>query len=229
MSTVLIVGASRGIGLELVRQYLAAGWRVIATARKDDDLVNLSELGAEPHCVDVTAANDWAALGWKLDGEPIDLAIHNAGVFGPRTQGLDAPTDADFDRVMRTNVLGAMRMVQTVAPTLVAAGARKTGGRLVLVSSRMGALAGRGHPDGWLYRASKAALNSVAVDAALALGPQGVVCVALHPGWVRTDMGGHGADLAVADSAQAIRAFAQKLTPADNGRFFDCDGSPIDW
>lgn len=229
MPTVLVVGASRGIGRELVRQYLAAGWRVIATARKEDDLINLSELGAEPHRVDVTAANDWAALGWKLDGEVIDVAIGSAGVYGPRTQGLDAPADADFDQVMRTNVLGAMRLVQTVAPQLAAEGGRPAGGRLVLLSSRMGALAGRRHADGWLYRASKAALNSVLVDAALTLGPRGVVCVALHPGWVRTELGGPGAPLLPEQSATSIQRIVQALTPADNGRFFDIDGAPVPW
>ncbi len=228
MATVLVVGASRGIGRELVRQYLAEGARVLATARKDDDLVNLAELGAEPIPLDVTAANDWAGLGWKLDGEHLDIAIYASGVYGPSTQGLDAPTDVDFDLVMRTNVQGAMRMAQTIAPMLAAQGQRG-GGRLAMISSRMGAKAGRSQPNGWLYRASKAALNSVLVDTALVLGAQGAICVAMHPGWVRTDMGGAGADLSVEQSAAGIRGVIAQLTPAHNGAFLNVDGAPIAW
>ncbi len=229
MANVLIIGASRGIGRELTRQYLADGARVLASARKDDDLVNLSELGAEPIPLDVTAANDWAGLGWKLDGEQIDVAIYASGLYGPRTGGLEAPADTDFDLVMRTNVQGAMRFAQTVAPMLVAEGARRQGGRLAVISSRMGAMAGRSQAGGWLYRASKAALNSVLVDTALTLGPRGAICVAMHPGWVRTDMGGAGADLSVEQSAAGIRGVIAQLAPAHNGSFLNFDGSPIPW
>ncbi len=229
MANVLIIGASRGIGRELVRQYLADGARVLASARKDDDLVNLSELGAEPIPLDVSAANDWAGLGWKLDGEQLDIAIYAAGVYGPSTSGLEAPADADFDAVMHTNVQGAMRFAQTVAPMLVAEGTRRQGGRLAVISSRMGAMAGRSEARGWLYRASKAALNSVLVDTALSLGPRGAICITMHPGWVRTDMGGAGADLSVEQSAAGIRGVIAGLTPAHNGAFLNFDGSPIPW
>lgn len=224
MPAALVIGASRGIGREFVLQYLTAGWRVIATARREDDLVNLAELGAEPIELDVLSINDWAALGWKLDGEKLDLALHGAGVYGPRSTGLVAPTEAEFDQVMRINVLGAMRMVQTVGPMVVAAQ-----GRLAVLSSRMGAKAGRSSTTGWLYRASKAALNSVLVDAALALGPQGAVCVALHPGWVKTDLGGAGAVLTAEQSVAGMRGVIAALGPSDNGRFIDQDGVEIPW
>lgn len=222
MPTALIIGASRGIGHELARQYLQAGWRVIATARKQDDCAALEHLGAEPHALDVTSADGVAALGWKLDGEQLDVAIVNAGVYGPRHDGF--PTQQDFDHVMRTNVLAAMWLMPIIAP--MAAAAR---GKLAVISSKMGSIGARTSTSGSLYRASKAALNSVLADTSLIYGPQGATCVAFHPGWVRTDMGSQDADLSVEQSAGGIRQTLAGLTPADNGRFLNYDGTPIPW
>lgn len=219
---VLIVGASRGIGLELVRQYRADGAAVTATARDDDGLGRLGALGARPIRLDVADAAGASGLAWPIDGEAFDVAIVNAGVFGPRTTGLQPPCTEDFDRVMHTNVLGAMRVLPQVAEALA------PGARLAVVSSRMGAIGSRGSPSGWLYRASKAALNSVLKDTSLVLAGR-ATCVALHPGWVRTDMGGTGADLDVADSAAGIRRVLAGLNAADNGGFFNHDGTPLAW
>jgi NAD(P)-dependent dehydrogenase (short-subunit alcohol dehydrogenase family) len=222
MPTALIIGASRGIGHELARQYLAGGWRVIATARKPADCDALSALGATCHAVDVTNVEHLAALGWKLDDERLDIAILNAGVYGPQHDGF--PTVEQFDQVMHTNVLAAMHLLPIVAP-LVAI----TRGRLAVISSRMGSMGARTSASGTLYRASKAALNSVLVDTSLLFGPKGATCVAFHPGWVRTDMGGAGADLSVEQSASGIRRTLADLAPADNGKFLNYDGSPIPW
>ena len=118
---------------------------------------------------------------------------------------------------MHTNVLGAMRVLPQVAEALA------PGAALAVISSRMGSIALRAAPAGWLYRASKAALNSVLKDVSLVLAGR-AVCVALHPGWVRTDMGGGGADLEVADSVAAMRRTLAALGAADNGRFLNFDG-----
>ena len=134
--------------------------------------------------------------------QQLDVAILNAGVYGPRHDGF--PLQTDFDQVMHTNVLAAMRLLPILAP-LVAAHGKRSGGKLAVLSSRMGSLSERGHAGGSLYRASKAALNSVLIDTALTFGAKGVTCVALHPGWVRTEMGGGGADLTVEESASGIR------------------------
>ncbi len=222
MPTALIIGASRGIGRELAQQYLKAGWRVIATARKQDDCDALALIKAEPHQLDVTNADSAAALGWKLDDERIDVAILNAGVYGPRHDGF--PTQQDFDNVMHTNVLAAMWLLPVIAP-LVAS----TQGRLAVISSKMGSMGERSNPSGSLYRASKAALNSVLVDTSLTFGPQGAICVAFHPGWVRTDMGGKDADLSPEQSATGIRQTLADLTPADNGSYLNYDGTAIAW
>ncbi|TWI61823.1 short-subunit dehydrogenase [Pseudoduganella lurida] len=222
MAAALIIGASRGIGQELVRQYLADGWRVIATARKAADCEALATLGAEVHQLDVTNVEAVAGLGWKLDDEHLDVAILNAGVYGPRHDGF--PVQADFDSVMHTNVLAAMRLLPIIAP-LVAS----TRGKLAVMSSRMGSLSTRESAVGSLYRASKAALNSVLVDTALTFGGQGATCVALHPGWVRTDMGGGSADLSPEDSAAGIRATLAALPASASATFVTYDGKPIGW
>jgi NAD(P)-dependent dehydrogenase (short-subunit alcohol dehydrogenase family) len=222
MPTALIIGASRGIGHELAQQYLKAGWRVIATARKAEDCDALTALGAEPHQLDVTNADGVAALGWKLDGELLDVAILNAGVYGPKHDGF--PTQQDFDSVMRTNVLAAMWLMPVIAPMVAEAQ-----GRLAVISSKMGSMGERSSPNGSLYRASKAALNSVLVDTSLAYGPKGAICVAFHPGWVRTDMGGKDADLSPEQSAKGIRQTLAGLKPADNGSYLNYDGTAIAW
>jgi NAD(P)-dependent dehydrogenase (short-subunit alcohol dehydrogenase family) len=222
MSTALILGASRGIGHELARQYLADGWRVIATARRVGDCDELGQLGAEVQPLDVTSVDSIAALGWRLDGEVIDCAWLVAGVYGPRHAGF--PTQDEFDTVMHTNVLSAMRLLPLVAP-LVAS----SRGKLAVLSSRMGSLAARASADGSLYRASKAALNSVLLDAAITHGAQGATCVAFHPGWVQTDMGGRGATLEVEESARDLRRVLSSLPESANGTFLNHDGSPIPW
>ena len=222
MALALVIGASRGIGLELVRQYLADGWRVIATARRKEDVAMLAEMGAEAHKLDVTNVEAVAGLGWKLDGEQLDVAILNAGVYGPRTDGF--PMQTDFDAVMHINVLSAMRLLPIIAP-LVCAGR----GKLAAMSSRMGSLSERKGSTGSLYRASKAALNSVLVDTAHQFGPQGATCVALHPGWVRTDMGGAGAALSVEESVRGLRKVLAELPASEQAVYRDYDGSPIGW
>lgn len=222
LQRVLIVGASRGIGLEFVRQYRADGAAVIGTARGDEGRARIEALGARALVLDVASAAGTSALAWPIDGELFDTVVFNAGVYGPRTAGLEAPTQADFDAVMHTNVLGAMRVLPQLAGHLA------RGAKLAVISSRMGSIGLRASSGGWLYRASKAALNSVLKDVSLTLAGQ-AVCVAFHPGWVRTDMGGSGADLDVATSVADMRRTLAALTPADNGGFFNHDGQALAW
>jgi NAD(P)-dependent dehydrogenase (short-subunit alcohol dehydrogenase family) len=222
MPTALIIGASRGIGHELARQYLRDGWRVIVTARKAEDSAALAAMGALTHTLDVTNVEAVAALGWQLAGVQLDVAILNAGVYGPRHDGF--PLQTDFDQVMHTNVLAAMRLLPILAPLVCAAR-----GKLAVLSSRMGSLSERSSASGSLYRASKAALNSVLIDTALTFGPQGATCVAFHPGWVRTAMGGDGADIAVDESATGIRNTLATLPASEPAVYRNYDGTPIGW
>ena len=219
---ILIIGASRGIGFELARQCLADGDRVVATARDDAGLARLAALGAEPLKLDVASAAGCAGLAWPIDGAQFHQVWLVAGVYGPRSSGLQAPTDDEFDSVMHTNVLAAMRLLPQLVDALA------PGAKLAVLSSRMGAIGLRNSPSGWLYRASKAALNSVVKDVSLALAGR-ATCVSLHPGWVQTDMGGGSADLSVARSVADLRATVRRLGLADNGGFFNHDGQPLAW
>jgi NAD(P)-dependent dehydrogenase (short-subunit alcohol dehydrogenase family) len=224
MPTVLIVGASRGIGLELARQYAADGARVIATHRKPEDAAKLRAIGARPLLLDVLDAGAVAGLGWQLDGETLDIAIVNAGVYGPRTSGLSAPTVDEFDAVMRTNVHAPMQLVALLAPQLAAAR-----GKLAVISSKMGAIGTMSTASGWLYRASKAAVNAILRAASIELGAQGVVCMAFHPGWVRTDMGGPDADLDVGTSVAQLRRVIAAANASHNGKFLNYNGEQLSW
>jgi NAD(P)-dependent dehydrogenase (short-subunit alcohol dehydrogenase family) len=219
---ILVVGASRGIGLELVAQYRAAGAQVTGTARDAAGLQRLIERGATALTLDVAGAADASVLAWPPDRTAFDVVVVNAGVYGPRTEGLQTPTQDDFDAVMHTNVLGAMRVLPQLVDVLA------PGAKLAVISSRMGSMGLRASPSGWLYRASKAALNSVLKDASLVLAGK-AICVALHPGWVRTDMGGGEADLDVAAAVSDIRRTLAGLRPADNGGFLNHDGQPLAW
>ncbi|MDT6963492.1 MULTISPECIES: SDR family oxidoreductase [unclassified Cupriavidus] len=226
MPTALVLGASRGLGLEFVRQYRADGWRVVAAARSAEGVAALAALGAEAHQVDLTDAGQVAGLGWKLDGESFDVAIYNAGVIGPRTEGAQPVSRQDFDAVMHTNVLGPMMALPLVLP-FVETGNHGRGGVLAVLSSKMGSIGGMESNAAWMYRVSKAAAN--AVVKAVSLDARHAICVALHPGWVQTDMGGPNADLKPQQSVAGMRRTLAGLTHHDNGSFHNYDGSPIPW
>ena len=218
MPTVLLIGASRGIGLEFARQYRGDGWRVVATARDDAGLQRLTDLGCETLRLDVAEPASVSALAWALDGVELDLAVYVAGVMD-RGSGSAVPTQPQFDRLMRTNVLGAMHALAQVAPLL------KAGCPMAFISSQMASIAGADSSYGWLYRASKAALN-MAVHAAQADYPD-CVLLALSPGWVQTDMGGPGAPLTVVDSVSRMRrTLAASPQP---GAFINQDGQHLPW
>ena len=224
MPRALIVGASRGIGLELARQYRAEQWEVVGTARDAAGVEKLEGLGAKTLTLDATAPDAASTLGAALSGVDLDVAVFCAGIYGPRSQNLEPPSEQDFDAVMRTNVLAAMRLAPVTAPAL-----SRGKGKLAVISSRMGSIGLRNAPSGWLYRASKAALNSILKDLSLVLAPQGITCVSFHPGWVRTDMGGSGADIDVATSVAGIRRTLAALPVSQNGSFLNYDGSTIAW
>ena len=217
MSTTLIIAASRGIGLELARQAIDAGERVIATARSETALAQLRELGALALRLDVADVASVSGLAWQLDGEKIDTAWYVAGVMCNRANATQPPTREQFDSVMHTNVLGAMQVIPQVVPLVESAC-----GRMAFISSAMGLIGEVGSSSAWLYRVSKAALN-MTVKSAQASYP-GATLVCLHPGWVQTDMGGSGAPVTAIQSAAGMRRVMAAVTPQDQGAFFSYDG-----
>ena len=222
MKTALIIGASRGIGREFARQLLADGWKVFATARDAASLEALKAEGALPLKLDVAKSESVAALAWTLDGEKLDLAVYVAGVFGNDAGAAQAPTDDVFDAVMHANVRGAMQALPLVAPFVEAAR-----GKFAFITSGMGSIADAQSSMGWVYRASKAALN-MAVHSARHDYPQ-ITLVTMNPGWVQTDMGGAGAPTSVQDSVAGMRHVIDRMTPSDSGSFQSYDGRKMDW
>jgi NAD(P)-dependent dehydrogenase (short-subunit alcohol dehydrogenase family) len=225
MKTVLIVGASRGLGHEFARAYSRDGWRVLATARDEASLNALGAMGAKTFSVDMTQPEQIAALGSQLDGEKLDVAIIVGGVYGPRTEHVETIVAEDFDQVMHTNVRGPMQLLSMLLPLTDAAP-----GVLAVLSSKMGSVTEMTGTAGWLYRVSKAAVN--AALKATSLEARGSTCIALHPGWVRTDMGGSSAAIEPAHSISGMRAViaAAAASPKKfNGSFVQYDGTPLTW
>ncbi|HWP12538.1 MAG TPA: SDR family oxidoreductase [Ramlibacter sp.] len=216
MSTILVIGASRGIGLEFVRQYREQWDRVFATAREDPGLARIESFGARAMRLDVTDPAGAGALRAQLEGEKIDIAIYVAGVYA-RGNATVEPAPQEFDRVMHTNVLGAMRLLVRIAPLVEAAD-----GRFAFITSEMGRIGGVATSHGWTYRVSKAALN-MAVAAAQHDYPRATL-VAINPGWVRTELGGAGAPQDVTSSVAAMRQSFAGLTRRHRGAFLNYDG-----
>jgi NAD(P)-dependent dehydrogenase (short-subunit alcohol dehydrogenase family) len=226
MTTVLVTGSNRGIGLEFVRQYAAEGWRVIACCRKPDAAAALKALEGDIRIEGVELADTASIrdLATRLSGETIDLLINNAGVYGP-DQTFGKTDYSAFDMVMRSNVLGPLAMVEALLSNLEK-GVMKT---VVAVSSTWGSIGGNKWGGHYLYGPSKAALNMVVKAQAIDLKDKGITLAAISPGWVRTDMGGEGAPLTARDSVADMRARIAELTPADSGRFISHAGGAIPW
>lgn len=223
MPTALILGASRGIGREFVRQLRSAGWKVFATARDDASLAELRADGADTVKLDVTKPESLAGLGWQLDGEKIDLAVYVAGVYGPKGQSTREPPMAhDFDAVMHTNVLGAMQAIPMIAPMVEAAQ-----GKFAFISSGMGSIGETDTSYGWLYRTSKAALNMAVKSASLDY--PAATFVAMCPGWVRTDMGGPNASISVEESVGGLLKVIGDLKKEDSGSYRNYAGRTLAW
>lgn len=222
MVTVLITGAGRGIGLALARVYAARGDTVFGTARVPDTASDLKALSVNVHPLDVTDEASQAALSKALAGRPIDILIANAGVLSARGGIEDAANTADmWASLFATNVAGVFFTARALAPNVIAAK-----GRIAIISSRMGS-SERAGGNTYAYRASKAAASNLAANLAVELKPKGVAVASYHPGWVKTDMGGSGADIDVVASARGLVTRIDALSLATSGAFDSYDGTRI--
>ena len=223
MSTVLITGAARGLGLEFVNQYAVRGWKVHACARTPDALGGVKG-DIHAHKLEVTDYDAVKALAAKLKGEAIDVLICNAGISGKEATVLGSLDPAVWRETFEVNALAPLMMAEAFADHVAASQDRK----LVAISSRLGSItfANNGR---YSYRASKAALNMEWKGLSVDLAPKGLICVVLHPGWVQTDMGGQAATLTIEQSVPSMVKVIDGLKPADNGRFLNYDGTELPW
>jgi NAD(P)-dependent dehydrogenase (short-subunit alcohol dehydrogenase family) len=216
MPTVLITGASRGIGLEFARQYAEAGWQVVATARHSSS--ELDTLNVRVEALDLADAD--AVAAFRID-QPLDLFLANAGTSQPmNTQG--AENARAWQSMMMVNAIAPYQLGKALLPKMAEAG------KMIAISSGMASIGDNG--GGWVpYRTSKAALNMAWSNLALEAKPRGITCVLFSPGWVKTDMGGGGAEITPEESVSSMRALIDRLTIADSGRFLRRDGSELPW
>jgi NAD(P)-dependent dehydrogenase (short-subunit alcohol dehydrogenase family) len=227
MPTVMISGASRGLGLEFARQYLAQGWRVIATCRTPADVGALAEMKGtvEVHPLDVADHATIVSLAGVLDGQAIDLLVNNAGIYGPRPADLGTIDYHGWGEVMRVNVMGPLKVAELFTEHVARSGLKL----MVAISSRRGSIADNDSGGAYIYRSSKAALNAVMKSLSVDLKARGIAVVAFHPGWVATDMGGAGAALNAPESVTAMVKAIAALGPKDSGRFINYDGTEVPW
>jgi NAD(P)-dependent dehydrogenase (short-subunit alcohol dehydrogenase family) len=227
MATWMVTGANRGIGLELTRQLSARGDHVFAGCRAPGEAADLNKLTAGGRvtviALDVRSDDSVRAAAASVS-QPVDVLVNNAGIYGPRSgqEALDMDFGA-FAEVLDVNTLGPLRVAQAFLPHV-----ERAKGRIVTITSQMGSLAGT-HAGSLAYRASKAAVNKVMLGFADAVRAKGIPVLQMHPGWVRTDMGGKGADIAIPDSAAGIIKVIDGLDMRGTGTFRNYDGGVIAW
>lgn len=232
MPTVLVTGASRGLGLELVRQYSADGWEVLACARALDRAPALKRLAEESsgnvslHPLDVSDLQAIGSLAHRLRDVSIDVLINNAGTMGGKGSSFGASDFAEWDGIFRLNAFAPLSM----AEAFVGHVARSAQKKIVSISTIMASMARNNMGGFYAYRASKAALNAIMVSLAIDLQRRHrIIAAVLHPGWVRTDMGGPRAEIDPPTSVSGLRRVIADLTPAQAGRFWAYDGSELPW
>ncbi|MGR5061686.1 SDR family oxidoreductase [Photobacterium sp. DNB22_13_2] len=228
--TVLITGANRGVGLALTVAYLEAGWQVYASCR---DIASASELTRRqnifPHLsiVELDATDHEAVLhlAQSMETTSLDLLINNAGYYGPKGYGFGNTDVDEWRKVFEINAIAPLKIAEAFYPQLK----QGSPGVIACISSKVGSMAENTSGGGYIYRSSKAALNSVVKSLSNDLQPEGIITVALHPGWVQTEMGGPNALIEAQASAAGLKKVIDNLTPADSGLFMDYQGNYLPW
>ncbi len=231
MSSILVTGANRGLGLEFVRQYAKDGWEVFACCRHPDQARELTQLAARHdsvsvHALDVADHKQVDALAHTLRDVAIDVLLNNAGMYGgAEDESFGSLKYPVWERELRINTLAAAKM----AETFVGHVARSEKRLIAALSSLMGSMADNGSGGSYLYRSSKAALNAVMVSLARDLAPRKIGALVLHPGWVKTDMGGPHAEITPETSVRGMRRVIADFSLKDSGRFIAYDGAELPW
>jgi NAD(P)-dependent dehydrogenase (short-subunit alcohol dehydrogenase family) len=229
MAKVVVIGASRGIGFQIAKQYCEAGDEVLACCRNPKGAAELNKLADASdgrltiHAVDLEDPSTFEALAKGLGDQAVDILINNAGDVGGGHQAVD---DIDYEAWMRTlrlNALAPFQICKALKENL-----KKGQGKIMNVSSQ---LAASTWPMGGMYgySTSKAALNKITQNLAIDWKDDGLIVACCHPGWVRTDMGGPNADIEPEESAEGIRSVIAGLKPEDSGKFFKWNGEIHPW
>lgn len=226
--TILITGANRGIGLEYVKQYAASGCQVYATVRDPAKATDLQQLvtqyaNVQVLALDVATVAAIRDLAGQISAITVDILISNAGTYPESTFGKTDP-QAWLD-AFQVNTLTTYYLAEAFLPQL----RRASQAKLIAMTSKMGSIEDNGSGGEYIYRSSKTALNMVVKSLALDLREFNIAVAALHPGWVRTDMGGPNGLIDTATSVRGLRQVIEHLTCEQSGQFIAYDGKPIPW
>jgi NAD(P)-dependent dehydrogenase (short-subunit alcohol dehydrogenase family) len=218
--------------MEWVRQYAEEGWRVFATCRRPAEAGELNDLAdsrenVTVHRLDVSKADEINALAVELMKESIDVLINNAGVYLEKyfEVGLGKIKYEDWKYTFQVNTLGAVRVTEAFRDHV----ARSKRRLVVVISTHMASIADIATPGAYYYRSTKAALNAVMEGLTHELRPKGIGVLILHPGWVRTRMGGEGTKLMSPESVRGMRALVENFKDEYSGHFFRYDGIEMPW
>ncbi|MFG0245422.1 MAG: SDR family oxidoreductase [Phycisphaerales bacterium JB052] len=227
MTTILITGANRGLGLGMAKHATERGYTVIGTARNPDSADELKSIASRVEQLDTSSRESVDAIAQRLGDTPIDILINNAGIFPHECDDINDLDLEAFERVFQTNTMGPLMLTKALLPN-VGSSDRKL---VVSITSNLGSIndASKGQMGFLGYRTSKAALNMANATMAHQLKPKGITCVVVHPGWVQTDMGGQAADLTPDQSTSSIMNTIDQLSAKDNGRFVDYKGDELPW
>jgi NAD(P)-dependent dehydrogenase (short-subunit alcohol dehydrogenase family) len=229
MATVLITGANRGIGLEFTKQYLARGETLVATCRDPSSATELRALAGQHNqltvlTLDVADGDSLEGFAAQLGQTPIDIFVNNAGIYGPRS-GFGDLDEAQWSEVFRVNSSAPLILTQIVIDNLRAGKLKK----MVFLTSKMGSIGDNQGGGSYIYRSSKAALNASVRSLSIDLADEGFLVGLLHPGWVRTDMGGPNGLIDAPTSVTGLTKVIDELGVNNTGSFFNYDGSIIPW
>jgi NAD(P)-dependent dehydrogenase (short-subunit alcohol dehydrogenase family) len=227
MPNVLITGANRGIGLQLTKHYIDAGWDVIATYRNAEGNDALQALACPQLTLlqaDVSNDEGISKIASYFQGQGLDLLINNAGIYGPRDQTFGKVERQAWREILEVNTISPMMLAQSLADSLA-----QNKGTLAIISSKVGSIDDNTSGNAYMYRSSKTAVNQVIKCLSIDLGPRDITVVSLHPGWVRTDMGGPNGSIDVLTSVSGLTKVIENLNAGQNGHFINYDGSPIPW
>lgn len=231
MSNVLITGANRGLGLEFAKQYLKDGWHVIATCRyleKAKELKNLQKeysSALDLYSLDVVSEKSLADLDRQLKQTSLDLLINNAGIYLGQEEGVGSLNVEKWIQTMHCNAIAPLKLTQILLERLMK-GEKKC---VVMITSKMGSVSDNASGGSYYYRSSKSALNMASKSLSIDLLPLGITVLLLHPGWVKTDMGGPNALITPQESISGMKKVIASATVSDTGKFSSFDGSPIPW